>query len=80
MRIMTNRNVRMGKLLSIVDETMSLATWPLTAKSLATYLLQILGLLLVFSATILAQEDRLGKSCNLAITGGPGKDLGQYED
>lgn len=60
MGTMTNRNVR--------------ATRQLTPKSLATYLLQIVGLLLVFSATILAQEDRLGKSCNLAITGGPGKD------
>ena len=74
MGIMTNRNVRIGKLLSIGDATMNPATWQLTPKSLATCLLQLLGLLLVFSATILAQEDRLGKSCNLTKTGGPGKD------
>ena len=74
MGIMTNRNVRIDKILSIVEETMNPAIWQLTPKLPATYLLQILGLLLVFSATVLAQEDRVGKSCNLAITGGPGKD------
>lgn len=36
--------------------------------------LQIFGLLLLCPSAILAQEDRIGKSCNLAVTGGPGKE------
>ena len=41
---------------------------------MAKYPLQILGLLLIFSSTALAQGDRLGESCDLSSTGGPGKD------
>lgn len=41
---------------------------------MAKFRLQIFILLLLCPSTVLAQEDRIGKSCNLAITGGPGKE------
>lgn len=41
---------------------------------MAKFRLQIYMLLLLCPSTILAQEDRIGESCNLASTGGPGKE------